>query len=49
MAQGVKGCTQVEEDEDGTGVSESEELIEYFKGCGFCAVKWVKTGLDGFK
>ena len=46
----IEGCTQVEEDEDvkGTGVSESEELIECFKGCRFCAVEWMKTETGWF-
>lgn len=51
MAHGIEGCTQVEEDEDvkGTRVSGSEEVIENFKECGFCAVLWAKTRLEGFE
>ena len=40
MVDGVKGCTEVEEDEDGEGtfVSRAEDVICNFEECGFGAV-----------
>ena len=39
MAHGVEAesCTQV-----------AEDVIEFFEGCGFCAVEGLESGLEGY-
>ena len=49
VAHGIEGCTQVDEDVKGTGVSRGEEVIEDFDECRFCALVGTKTRLKGFK
>ena len=50
MRNGVKGHTEIEEDEDGdeTGVSCHEEVIgDFYEGC-FCPVAGTETKLELF-
>ncbi len=49
MTDGIKGCTQVEEDEDGeSGISCHKEVVYDFDECCFSAVEWTETGLELF-
>ena len=50
MADGVKGGTEVKEDEDRevTRVCRQEDVVGDFYECGFSAVKGTEAGLKGF-
>lgn len=50
MTDGIKGCTQIEEDEDGkkSRISCHKEVIGDFDKCCFGAMKWTETGLELF-
>ena len=50
MTDGIEGCTQVEEDEDGeeSRISCHNEVVGDFDMCCFSAVEWAETGLELF-
>ena len=50
MTDGIKGCRQVEEDEDGeeSGISCHEKVIGDFDECCFSVVEWTETRLELF-
>ena len=52
MTDGIKGCTQVKEDEDGeeSRVSCHNEIVSDFDfdKCCFSAMEWAETGLELF-
>ena len=50
MTDGIKGCTQVEEDEDGekSRISCHKEVVGDFDKCCFSAMEWAETGLELF-
>ncbi len=50
MTDGIKGCTQVEEEEDHeeSRISCHKEVVCDVDECCFSAVEWAETGLELF-
>lgn len=50
MTDGIKGCTQVEENEDGeeSRISCHKKVVGDFDKCSFSAMEWAETGLELF-
>ena len=50
MTDGIKGCTQVQEDEDGeqSRISCHKEVVGEFDECCFSAMEWAESGLELF-
>ena len=50
MTDGIEGCTQVKEDEDGedSRISCHKKVVGDFDECCFSAMKWAETGLELF-